>query len=265
MSKIKNMKQRLDIIISHTAKLSRNKAQSLIEEGHVLVEQKVVTKPSLLVDENSTITLSEHFQYVSRGAYKLLGAIEAFDLHFKDKVVLDMGASTGGFTQVALIHGASKVYSVDIGESELDISLALNEKVVNMPSCDIRSLCKEVVSDVDIVVGDLSFISLQHILPHINRLFGKIEMILLFKPQFECGKEIAKKFRGVIKDKKVHEKLLCDFVESLKLYNWQLSNITSSPIKGKSGNIEYLLFLNGKNDFNFDIKDIVENVFKVLK
>jgi len=110
-------------------------------------------------------------------------------------------------------------------------------------------------------VGDLSFISLKHILPKINSLFGKIECILLFKPQFECGKEIARSSRGVIKDRSVHKNLLKSFLEEVKVYDYKLSDITFSPIKGKSGNIEYLIHLNGKNKKTIDIDKIVFEAF----
>jgi 23S rRNA (cytidine1920-2'-O)/16S rRNA (cytidine1409-2'-O)-methyltransferase len=185
-----------------------------------------------------------------------------FDVDFKDRVVLDMGASTGGFTQISLKLGAKKVYAVDVGSGELDESLRRDKRVVNMEKTDIRSLSKDLVGDCNLVVGDLSFISLKHILPKINSLFGKIEAILLFKPQFECGKEIAKKSRGVIKDKNVHIKLLTEFLKEIESYNFVLTEITHSPIRGKEGNIEYLLHLNGQNVKKYDVKDVVKVAFE---
>ena len=258
------MKKRLDILISSKYSLSRSKAQQLIEEELVKVDDKIITKPSMLIEEDQEITIIEHKSYVSRGAYKLLKAIDFFALDFKDKVVLDMGASTGGFTEVSLEAGAKKVYSVDVGKGELEKSIACNNKVINMEGRDIRTLSKDECSDTQIVVGDLSFISLKHILPKIKELFNNIECVLLFKPQFECGKDIAKKYKGVIKDKNLHKKLLKEVQQEINIYGFAISNLTYSPIKGKSGNIEYLLYLNGKSSFDFLIDDIVNDAFKNL-
>lgn len=253
--------ERLDNFISKKEGISRTRAQDLIKGQRVQVDGKFILKPSFLIDENACIKIDFEENYVSRGAYKLKKALEVFDVSVKDKVVLDMGASTGGFTQVAIQNGANKVYSVDVGKGELDKTLALNPKIVNMEGTDIRILTKEMVGDAEIVVGDLSFISLKHILPKIYNLFGKPQCVLLFKPQFECGKEIAKKSRGVVKDKGVHIILLKEFLQELEIYNFTLSNITFSPIKGKSGNIEYLLHLNGKDKKAIDINNVVNDAF----
>lgn len=255
------MEIRLDNLVSKNENISRSRAQTLIKEGKVDVEGKVVTKPSFLLDENSQISLNIQENYVSRGAYKLKKALEVFDVTVRGKIVLDMGASTGGFTQVALENGAKKVYSVDVGKGELSKQLDQDERVVNMEQTDIRVLTTEMVGDTQIVVGDLSFISLKHILPKINMLFGKIECVLLFKPQFECGREIAKKSHGIVKDKAVHKNLLKEFFEELKIYDYKLSDITFSPIKGKSGNVEYLLHLNGNGKKKVDITKVVEDAF----
>jgi len=253
--------ERLDNLVAKREGVSRSRAQVFIKEGKVEVEGKVLTKPAFLLDDKTEIIVNCQDSYVSRGAYKLKKALEFFDTSLEDRVVIDMGASTGGFTQVALEYGAKKVYSVDVGKGELDKSLCVHPNVVKMEGMDIRLLNKNMVSDVDVVVGDLSFISLKHILPKINSLFGKIECILLFKPQFECGKEIARSSRGVIKDRSVHKNLLKSFLEEVKVYDYKLSDITFSPIKGKSGNIEYLIHLNGKNKKTIDIDKIVFEAF----
>lgn len=255
------MEIRLDNLLTVKENISRTRAQVLIKDGKVEVEGKIVTKPSFLVDENAKIAILTQDNYVSRGAYKLKKALEFFDTTVKDKVVLDMGASTGGFTQVALENGAKKIYSVDVGKGELSSLLVSNPCVKNLDGTDIRILTKEMVGDAEIVVGDLSFISLKHILPKIKTLFGKIECILLFKPQFECGREIARKSRGVVKDKAVHKNLLNEFIEEIKGYDFIISDITFSPIKGKSGNVEYLIHLNGGVCKNFNISKIVNDAF----
>ena len=258
------MTMRLDNLVSQKLDISRNKAQTLVKEGAVCVEGKVINKPAFEVQGDENITIERKDNFVSRGAYKLVRAVEFFALNLADKVVLDMGASTGGFTQVALNSGAKKVYSVDVGHGELDKSLASDRRVINMEGTDIRLLTKEMVGDCDIVVGDLSFISLVHILPKINELFGKIECALLFKPQFECGKEVAKRYKGVIKDKAIHKNLLKKFAEDVKVLDFDLSGLTYSGIKGGEGNIEYLLHLNGENSGDINIDKVVDQAFKVL-
>ena len=245
--------------------VSRTKAQNLVKEGCVFVEGTSILKPAFEVDESSNIVVKPKDDYVSRGAYKLVRAVEEFGLIFDDKTVLDMGASTGGFTQVALKNGAKKVYSVDVGHGELDKNLAKDERVVNMEGVDIRTITSKEIAGIDIVVGDLSFISLKHILPVIHTQFGKIECALLFKPQFECGKAVAKKYKGVIKDKVIHKSLLKEFLEEIKLYGFVLSGLTHSSIKGKEGNIEYLVHLNGGEEKVVDIAKIVDSAFASLK
>ncbi len=258
------MKIRLDQAVANQLNISRNKAQSLIKEGCVFIEDVAVLKPSFEIEGAENITIKNHDNYVSRGAYKLIKAIEEFGVNIEGKTVLDMGASTGGFTQVLIEKGAVKVYSVDVGKGELEASLRRNERVVNMEGRDIRGLTKEEICDTQLVVGDLSFISLQKILPHIKSILGKIEMVLLFKPQFECGKELAKKHKGIVKDRAIHKKLLKEFAEYLNLLNYNFSNLTYSPIKGGSGNIEYLVHLNDDNINQFDIENVVQKAFDNL-
>ncbi len=259
------MKIRLDQMVANLQNISRNKAQNLIKEGYVFVNGKAENKPSFEVSSDINITISEHCDYVSRGAYKLLKALDEFDVKVENKTVLDMGASTGGFTQVLLERGAKKVFSVDVGKGELDKSISSNPKVINMEGRDIRSLTKEEVEECRLVVGDLSFISLKKVLPHIKGLLGKIEMVLLFKPQFECGKDIAQKYRGVIKEKSIHKKLLKEFKEEVEILDFEFCGLTFSPIKGGSGNIEYLVYLNGCNKANIDIDKAVDEAFGILK
>ena len=258
------MKIRLDQAVANTLNISRNKAQNLIKEGFVFIDEIAVLKPAFELESAVNITIKNHDNYVSRGAYKLVKGLDEFGINVEGKFVLDMGASTGGFTQVLLEKGASKVYSVDVGKGELDIGLRGDERVVNMEGRDIRTLSKKEVGEVKLVVGDLSFISLQNILPHIKAILGKIEMVLLFKPQFECGKVLAKKYKGIIKDKVIHKKLLKEFADYLNILDFSFSNLTFSPIKGGSGNIEYLLHLNGEKKERFNIESIVDDAFNLL-
>ena len=254
------MDERLDLRLSKMYGLTRAKA--------VLVDGKVCCKPSFLVDENCIELVSKE-RYVSRGAYKLLGAIEDFKLDFTDKVVLDIGASTGGFTQVALLHGALKVYAVDVGEGQLDKTLLASEKVVNIEKTDFRDITLSQVADTDLIIGDISFISLTKILPKIKSLFGnEKEVVLLFKPQYECGKQLARKGKGIIKDKKVHIFLLNEFLNFCKDLGFTVVDISPSSIKGKSGNIEYLIHFkkdNNCDNFTKNIENIVDFAFKNAK
>lgn len=256
------MEKRIDVLLVEKYGVSsREKAQNLIENGLVFCGGKKITKSSIKVEENALIKIEKHDEYVSRGAYKLLGAIEQFNLNFKDKTVLDIGASTGGFTQVALQNGAKKVYALDVGSNQLDKTLVSDKRVVNMQNTDIRNLEEKNIQDCDIFIGDLSFISLQKVLPSLLDKFGKKEMMFLFKPQFECGKELAKKYKGVIKDKKVHKELIYDFEKFAESINLVIYNIAKSPIKGGDGNIEYLIYFNCQKG-TYDIDQIVENAFK---
>ena len=257
---------RLDKYLFEKGKISsRSKAKQLIEEGHVEVDGKVVLKPSYELLCYETITIIDYPKYVSRGAYKLLRAIEIFDVDFGNRVVLDIGASTGGFTQVALEGGAKKVYAVDVGNGELSQKLREDSRVVNLENTDFRTIKKEQIGDCDLVVGDISFISLRHVLPKVKELFGQIEMVILFKPQFECGKEIAKKYKGVIKNSALHKGMLKDFVNYLNGLNFKICGLTYSSIQGKSGNIEYLFYLNGKKNIPFRVDEVVSSAFENFK
>lgn len=256
----KIMKIRLDNAVANAQNISRTKAQTLIKEGCVFVDGNVQNKPSFEVEDYQNISVVMRDNYVSRAAYKLLKALDAFGVSAEGKRVLDMGSSTGGFVQVLLESGADEVLAVDVGKGELSPLLAKNPKVKSMEGRDIRTLSKEEVEGVRLVTGDLSFISLSKILPHVIGILPKIEMVLLFKPQFECGREIAKKYHGVIKDRAVHKQLLRGFAKECEMLGITFANLTFSPIKGGSGNIEYLLHLNATKT-SFDIDKVVDEAF----
>ncbi len=252
---------RLDKIVAEKLNCSRARAQELIKSSAVFVNKKVQTKVSFEVKQEE-IEIKQSKMYVSRGAYKLLGATAKFNINLKDKVVLDIGASTGGFTQVCCEQGASKVYALDVGRSQLDNALKSNPSVVDIENTDFRDIKKGQFDDVNFITGDLSFISLRHIFPKIVELFGnKIEICMLFKPQFECGVQIAKKFKGVVLDKAVHKSLLHDFYIYLESLGFKVSGIYPSSIRGKEGNIEYLIYLNGSQCFDKNIDKLVDEAF----
>lgn len=241
--------------------VSREKAQLAIKEGRVFVNGKI-GKSSTILSESDKVEVRAGDEYVSRGAYKLIGAQTIFGVNFFDKVVLDIGASTGGFTQVALLGGAKKVYALDIGHGQLDQRLVKNDRVVDLSGLDFRASKK--LDDVNLIVSDLSFISLRHILPKITEEYPQIEAVLLFKPQFECGEVLARKYKGVVLDKKLHMNLLSDFVSYLSSLPVTISGLTSSPITGKNGNIEYLIHLNTINKA-IDVKKVVDEAFDKIK
>ncbi len=257
---------RLDKYIVEKYHISREKAQVIIRNNNVFVNEKICNKSSKEVGKDDKIDVNFPKDYVSRGAYKLLGAIDTFSLKFDEKVVLDLGASTGGFTQVALEYGAKKVYAVDIGANELADTLKKDLRVVNMPNTDVRNLNKDLIKDSQIIIGDLSFISLTKILPIIKQFFSaNLEMMFLFKPQFECGKEIAKKYKGVIKNEAIHIVILKNFLEFINHLGYYISDLTFSPITGGDGNIEYLIYINGKYKKNVNIQKVVKEAFMGLK
>jgi len=258
------MKYRLDMYLVMKGLVpSRERAKSAIESGEVFVDGKEC-KPSQKVDETNVITLGNVLQYVSRGALKLEKAKQVFDIDFKDRVVLDIGSSTGGFTEVALLGGAKEVVAVDVGTDLMHERIRNDKRVKLYEKTDIRFIEKEKLEGVDLIVSDVSFISLGYIIPRLLDTFGnKIECIFLFKPQFECGKEIAKKYFGVIRNKLIHLELLTNFERYLNNLGFKITGIDYSPITGKEGNIEYLFHLNGMGKGG-NIKKVVEDAFKNL-
>lgn len=242
---------------------SRERASDAIKSGRVFIDGKNV-KPSQKVSGEEKIELKDVMPYVSRGALKLEKAIKVFGANLKDKVVLDIGSSTGGFTEVALLNGAKKVVAVDVGNDQLHERLRNDERVNLFENTDFRLIENKKLEDINFVVSDVSFISLKNIFPKIIEALGtKTEGIFLFKPQFECGKEIAKKYAGVIRNKKIHLELLTDFVTYLQNLNFIVSQIDYSPITGKSGNIEYLLYLNGGKE-RYNIQKTIDKAFENL-
>ncbi|WP_281950646.1 23S rRNA (cytidine-2'-O)-methyltransferase TlyA [Nitrosophilus kaiyonis] len=218
---------------------SRNKAKELIEEGCVKVNKKSIKKPSFEVDENDLIEVENENFYVSRAAKKLENFLKEIDLDIKDKEILDIGASTGGFTQILLNKGAKKIYALDVGKSQLHESLRNSEKIINIENQDIREYFVD--KKFDIVTCDVSFISVIKIIKDIDRL-SKDNIIILFKPQFEVGKDVKRDKKGVVKDKKAIEKAIKKFEEETKKFGWKLIKKSESKIAGKEGNQEFFYY-----------------------
>lgn len=220
---------------------SRSQAESYIKLGDVKVNGKVITKPGQMVGESALIEISTAEQYVSRAALKLASVAELLKLDFQNKVVLDVGSSTGGFTDYSLRHGASKAIAVEVGTNQLHPSLHGNPKIELHEQTDIRDI--EVLSSpADIVLADVSFISLREILPSVAKLVGnKTQIVVMVKPQFEAGHSNLK-HKGVIKNDKMRRDILKDF-EAWASQRFQIIDKADSAISGAKGNQErfYLL------------------------
>lgn len=301
---------RLDDRVKEIFNISKTKAQKYIREGIVKVDNKIITKPGyILKDEEKNdkkeynieiIEEKNRYIYVSQGALKLKKAVKEFNLEeiLKDNICIDIGSSTGGFTEILLENGVKKVYSIDVGTSQLDEKLKKNNKVISIENTDFRNIQidkenKFQNDNIDTIVGDLSFISLKKIIDKIGEISPE-NMILLIKPQFEVGEDIARKYNGVIDDKKKHIEIIEDIISyyldklnnnnNNKSYKYNenqkyiLKGLTYSEIlinnlKEKK-NIEYLMYIGKdidklekniekeeKEKYNYDIKEIVEKAF----
>lgn len=222
---------------------SRNKACEMIKEGFVKVDKKIVKKCSYEVDEDSIVEVEKESVYVSRAALKLKNFLQKNSIDLKDKIALDIGASTGGFTQVLLEYGVKKVYALDVGESQLHKSLKNDKRVINLEKTDIRDFYID--KKFDIVTCDVSFISIRKILKDIDRL-SKDLIIVLFKPQFEVGKDVKRDKKGVVLDKEAILKSMREFEKETEKFGWKLISKEKSSVKGKEGNEEYIYLFRKK-------------------
>lgn len=236
------MKYRLDqLVFGRGLVLSRSQAESWIRLGKVRVNGAVVTKPGYLVDDQAVVELTATEQYVSRAGLKLASVVSILKLHFQDKVMLDVGSSTGGFTDYALRHGAKKVIAVDVGTNQLHPSLRGNPKIELHEQTDIRDM-RDLSETPDLVVIDVSFISLREVLPHIATLCKPhTKIVAMVKPQFEAGTANLK-HKGVIKNDRMRRDILKSFEEWVRT-RFVIADKADSDIAGTKGNVErfYLL------------------------
>ncbi len=214
---------------------SRNKAQQLIKDSKVSVDKKVITKASYKISDE-LVELDDEHVYVSRAAYKLKNFLPLLPFSVKDMRALDIGSSTGGFTEVLLMNDVASVTSVDVGSSQLHERLLEDRRVTSVENQDIRTFHSD--TPFELVTCDVSFISLHHILEAINALASKY-MILLFKPQFEVGKDVKRDKNGVVTDKKAIAAAMLKFEDTCTLLGWTKLVMEASSITGKEGNIEY--------------------------
>lgn len=248
---------------------SRERAKEHIKNGDIKVNGTVVTKPAHDISDSDKVDFTgEKLKYVGRGGLKLEKAVSCFGIELEGKICLDIGASTGGFTDCMLQNGAAYVYAVDVGSDQLDESLRSNPKVRNMEKTNIVDA---IVSDFsplpDFISADVSFVSLKHIIPKITEfLFASNdgEAVLLIKPQFEAGKKNIGK-NGIVKDRKVHVAVINDIISFCAGSGLAVKGIAYSPVSGGDGNIEYLLNLKiGTNNIAIDIKKLVDSAFAEL-
>ena len=244
---------------------TRNKSQEAIRSGIVFCDGKSITKPAFDVSESTKIEIiGEKLKYVSRAGLKLEKAIEVFNLNLVNKVMLDIGSSTGGFTDCALQKKAKKVIAVDVGTDVMDKTLRENPNVDLYENTDIRNIDINILKEVNIATIDVSFISVTKIIDIFKSAPNITTIMCLIKPQFECGKQIADKYRGVVLDKQVHYSVICDINTAFKQIGFSMLGLAPSPIKGGSGNIEYIsLFKSDQIGKLINIKDVINNAFNM--
>lgn len=245
------MKERLDVLLIERGFFdSREKAKAVIMAGEVFVNGQREDKAGSKFDKEADIEVKgKALRYVSRGGLKLEKAVEVYKLDLADKVCIDIGSSTGGFTDCMLQNGAAKVYAIDVGTNQLAWKLREDRRVVSMEKTNIRYVTEDDLPEkADFASIDVSFISLTKVLKAaVNLLNTDAEMVCLIKPQFEAGREKVGK-KGVVRDFSVHKeviKLVINFALSL---NFLIKGLTFSPVKGPEGNIEYLLYIQKKNE-----------------
>jgi 23S rRNA (cytidine1920-2'-O)/16S rRNA (cytidine1409-2'-O)-methyltransferase len=236
-------RQRADIVLYEQGYFeSRAKARAAIEAGCVMINGSLITKPSHPIALEDRITAQAPFPWVSRGGVKLAYALTHFDIDIKDHFCLDVGASTGGFTDVLLYNDAQHVVCVDVGQNQLHEKLRQDPRVTSLESQDIRNLVAADLSQKPTrIVIDASFISLSLILPHVDRLAAvKCELIALIKPQYEAG--VAGNKKGIVREIKIHDQVCLKIKAEIEKLNWRVQGLVESPITGGNGNREFLIY-----------------------
>ncbi len=254
------MKKRVDLLMFEKELApSRERAKALVMSGVVYIGTVKVEKPGQQVEEDAIITIKEQpCPFVSRGGLKLKKAVDEFGIDLQNLVCADIGASTGGFTDCMLKHGATKVYAVEVGYGQLDWALRNDERVVVRERTNARYITKEdFESQIKFASCDVSFISLKLIIPALKACEIP-EIVTLIKPQFEAGREKVGK-NGVVREKSTHIQVITDIVGFAKTQGYNICSLAHSPIKGPKGNIEYVAYFTQKDsDFDCDIQHIVE-------
>ncbi len=266
-------KERLDKYLTDLGYFeTKSKASAAILAGNVKINDEYITKAGFQINLNKEYDIQvKSMPYVSRGGFKLKKAIDAFHPKIENRVCFDAGASTGGFTDCLLQNGAKFVYAVDVGYGQLDWKIRSDKRVktiekTNLKICSPEDIYSNSEEWADLLVSDLSFISLTKVLKNLQTLLKPEfhEMICLIKPQFEAGKENVEK-GGVVREPKVHEEVIENVINCAENLNYTIKGLTYSSIKGPAGNIEYLIWLSTeKVTYDYDIKNIVNSAFLKL-
>ena len=240
---VSSKKQRLDLALVEAGLVpSREQARARILAGEVSVGGRVVAKPGILVTADAPVLLRAAPTYVSRGGHKLAHALHRFGIDVGALVCLDAGASTGGFTDCLLQHGAARVYAVDVGYGQLDWRLRQDPRVVVMERANLRALVA-LPEPIQLATLDLSFISLRLVLDPVRRLLASGgSVVALIKPQFEAGRGQVGR-GGVVRDPRTHARVLRELVEWAESHDWSVRGLTASPLRGPAGNVEFLVWL----------------------
>ena len=258
------MKERLDVLLTEKNFFdSRARAKAMIMAGKILVNGQKVDKAGTLIPIDAEIRiLGEEMPFVSRGGLKLQKALDVFKIIVSGKIAADIGASTGGFTDCMLQHGAKKVYAIDVGYGQLAWKLRSNVQVVNMERTNIRNVTRQdFLDELEFITIDVAFISLEKVLPVVYDLLKDSgEVVALIKPQFEAGREHVGK-KGVVRDKKIHAAVVEKVLNFATGLGFEICGINFSPVKGPEGNIEYLAYLRKTDSAGaFDMAEILTAV-----
>lgn len=247
---------------------TRSKASQAIKSGIIYCDEKKITKCGYEVNSLTKIDVrGETLRYVSRGGLKLEKAIQTWNLDLKNKIMIDIGSSTGGFSDCAIQNDIQKIYAIDVGKNQFDLELAKNSKIVLMEQTDFRTISEDILSDASFITIDVSFISVTKLIDKISCLTNVEEIVCLIKPQFECGKDIADKYKGIIRNKQVHFEVIQKIIEAFEKINFGCFGITYSPIQGGDGNIEYLAYFKKQKRENviaekLEIENIIQEGFE---
>lgn len=258
------MKERLDVLlVKRNLAASREKAKAIIMTGNVFVNGQREDKAGSTFKEDALIEVKGNpMKYVSRGGYKLEKAVDLWQVPLQDKICMDVGSSTGGFTDCMLQNGAQKVYAIDVGTNQLAWKLRQDERVISMEKTNIRYVTREDIADfIDFFSVDVAFISLKKVLEPVKALLTQEgQGVCLVKPQFEAGREKVGK-KGVVRDPKVHREVLEQIMQYVLSIGFEILELSFSPIKGPEGNIEYLLYI--QNTDRIPEEDSLEESFHV--
>ena len=245
---------------------TRAKAQQAIRDGIITYQGKTITKSSTeITDPIQLSIIGEKMPYVSRGGLKLEKALNTFKIDLNSKVILDIGSSTGGFSDCALQHGAKHVIAIDTGTDQMDPILRQDNRISLFEQTDFRIFPISNMAEAQVAVIDISFLSVTKIIDKLSSLPNLQEIVCLIKPQFECGKELADKYKGVILNQQVHQDILKKVISAFSKKNLFIKDLTFSPITGGSGNIEYLAYFTHQTTNFLDVCQEIQKAFQQLR